>query len=32
MISRTAFQSWSGFDGFPTDFGADTYNFSTMLT
>ena len=32
MISRTAFQSWSGFGGFPTYFEADTVDFSKMLT
>ena len=31
MISRTAFQSWSGFGGFPPYFEADTVDFSKML-
>ena len=31
MVSNSVFLSWSGSDGLPTDFGADTDHFSAMF-
>lgn len=31
MVSNSVFPSWSGSDGLPIDFGADTDHFSAMF-